>query len=186
MTLQFLLKSGGGHKTTHKSIQTSALTQNNAKTLGLETENSQSSFPGDDCLTLNPGNKLNVEEKSEASRDIENSDNDFVAIKPLKKRRRVLEDDSSNSVDASLHVTVPNPMEEDTVQESAEAKNHPPVHDVGLESLMCCREPSIVESISQGLKVRFSYCRFSVHLYEVFNFKSRYGTQGIKFFETFM
>lgn len=154
VALHFLLKSGGGLRTIYKSIQTSTLTQNSAKTLGLETENSQSSLP-DDCLKSNLGNKVNVNEKSEVSSDIENSDDDFVAIKPLKKRRRMLEDDSSNSVEASLQVTIPQPVETETSQESEEAKSYPPVHDVGLESLMCCRELSIAESISQGLKVRF-------------------------------
>ncbi|XP_053392476.1 ATPase family AAA domain-containing protein 5-like [Mercenaria mercenaria] len=153
VALQYLLESGGGHTISHKVIQVVKNSQKTADALGLEMENSQSSIQSDSYFTLKT-EKLNIDQKSEMSRDVDNSDDDFVSIKPLKKRRRVLEDDNSNSVDTCSQVTLNRQTEVIAVDDNEEVKNYPPVQSIGLESLIGGRDISIADFLTQGLKAK--------------------------------
>ena len=132
--------------TTSRAIQPDKDSMKSTMLFGLGTENSQSCLGMDSCETEN---KLVT---NETVKDMDNSDDDFVSIKPLRKRRRVLEDDNSNSAHA-CDIAIPVPTVSTDLSSSADAKTYPLVHSLGLESLMSTSCMCIADMLSQGLKV---------------------------------
>jgi hypothetical protein len=156
ITLQYLLESGGGHVTSSRVISAVKDRTKTANLLGLETENSQSCSQSDTVVTENRQVTDTID------KDIDNSDDDFVSIKPSRKRRRVLEDESSNSVDACSKVVKP-VMSELPVETNEECKNYPLVDSLGLESLISASGICIADMLSQGLKVSVFFEQYILH-----------------------
>lgn len=152
--LQFILLSGGGHSQTHKPFQRSNVSKTALYRYGLDADNSQSAFDA----VCKPAETVIVDDGN--SKDTDHSDDDFVCFKPLKKRRRVLDEDS-NSVDATkFSVVKPNNV-------LATEKNEPDllsatVHCIGVETLFRNGNMSVADIVTQGLKVFVEHCSFHI------------------------
>lgn len=149
-TLQFLVKTGGGHKIENREINV-ALAKI-LKSVDLDMENSQSSCQSDGGnMWKSDGGRNKEGEISENNKNVDNSDDDFVTIKPLKKRRRIFEE-NSNSFDASSQVT--DQTGGVMSGSSQEMKPCVSVHSLGIETLYKHGNLSVANILTEGLKTR--------------------------------